>query len=274
MTNLPFDPDRISALIDSCAQAHVMPRFRALAAHEIKTKTGPDDLVTQADIDMERALEAALIREVPGTRLLGEEGVAEGRVTLDLLREPETGIWVVDPIDGTYNFSHGSEKFGTLLAFVQDGRTLAGWIYDAPRRAATVAVKGRGVRREGGGPFALSQTGRLAEAVGSVGLKYFPKETAARLESRLAAACLCDSIRANCAAHQYLGFVEGRIDFAIHNRGQPWDHLAGMLAVEELGGVARTWEGRPYNPAAPSHILIANGQALWDEVREKILEGV
>jgi fructose-1,6-bisphosphatase/inositol monophosphatase family enzyme len=264
----PLDTDRVSAIIAQCAQTHVVPRFRALAAHDVKTKTSADDLVTQADLEMEKALEAALLSAFPGTRFLGEEGVAAGTVTLDLLADPDAGVWVVDPIDGTWNFVHGDEKFGTLVAFVKGGRTLAGWIYDIPRRAMTLAQAGRGVFRDGA-RFGLSKTTTAAQALGAVNPNYFPPDIAQPLDSALNAAGKRVVLR--CAAHEYLDFIEGRIDFSLHHRANPWDHLAGALAVTELGGIVRTWSGAPYVPSAPEHLLIASNAPLWEDVQQNIL---
>lgn len=268
---MEIDIDFVSKTIDECAQLHVMPRFRALAAHEIKTKSGPNDLVTQADLDMERALEERLLAAYPGTKMLGEEGMAAGTVTLDLLAEDNEGVWVVDPVDGTYNFVHGNERFGTLVAFVRNGRTLAGWIYDAPRRAMTVAQKGRGVFRAGA-RLGLSRVEKAAQALGGVGLNYFPQDVRGLMKERLEA--IRGHVCLHCAAHEYLDILDGKVDFAIHSRANPWDHLAGALAVEELGGVVRTWAGDVYNPARPEHILIAANAPLWEDVRARLLDGL
>lgn len=268
---MEIDIDFVSKTIDSCAQRHVMPRFRSLAAHEIRTKSGPNDLVTQADLDMERALEEVLLAAYPGTKLLGEEGMAAGTVSLNLLAEDNEGVWVVDPVDGTYNFVHGNERFGTLVAFVRGGQTLAGWIYDAPRRAMTVAQKGRGVFREGA-RFGLSRVEKAAEALGGVCLHYFPKNISDAIGGQLGN--IRGQICLRCAAHEYLDILDGKVDFALHGAAHPWDHLAGVLAVEELGGVVRTWAGKPYDPVQPGRILVAANAPLWDDVRARLLDGL
>lgn len=268
---MEIDVSLVSQIIDTCAQAHVMPRFRTLSADQIQTKSAPDDLVTQADLEMERALESALLAAYPGTRVLGEEAIAAGTVALDLLADPDAYVWVLDPIDGTYNFVHGDEKFGTLLAYVKGGETLAGWIYDPPRRAVTVAQKGKGVFREGA-QFGLSKIEKTDLALGAMNARYFSEEVAPHLTARMQ--YIRKHIALRCAAHEYLDFIEGKIDFSLHNRANPWDHLAGALMVEELGGVVRTWDDSPYNPACPEHLLIAANRALWDDTQEKILKGL
>lgn len=268
---MKIDIDLVSGIIDECAQTHVMPRFQALAAHDIKTKSAPDDLVTQADLDMERALESALLSAYPGTQVLGEEAMAAGTVTLDLLANPDARIWVIDPIDGTYNFVHGDKKFGTLLAYLEGGKTQAGWIYDPPRRAVTVAQKGRGVFRNGV-QFTLSKTEKASQASGAVNPRYFPKNISESLLARLGG--IREHVVLRCAAHEYLDFIDGKIDFSLHSRANPWDHLAGALMIEELGGVVRTWKGMPYNPAFPENLLIAANPTLWDDVQKTVLKGL
>lgn len=268
---MAIDIDFVSRTIADCAQTHIMPRFRALAAHEIQTKTGPDDLVTQADLDMEQALGAALLDAYPDTKMLGEEGMAAGRATLALLAEPDARIWVVDPVDGTYNFVHGKERFGVLVALVQGGQTLAGWIYDVPRRAMTVARRGQGVYRDGA-RLGLSSVETVAESNAGICLNYFPAPVRQGIREKLGA--MRGHSCGHCAAHEYLDFLEGKIDFALHYRANPWDHLAGILAVEELGGVVRTWDGGRYRPAAPESLLIAATEPLWKDVQTRILAGL
>ena len=71
--------DKVAAIIAEIAQAEIMPRFGALSPDEIKTKSTPNDLVTEVDEKTEAALKAALCALYPGSVFIGEEGVAADR---------------------------------------------------------------------------------------------------------------------------------------------------------------------------------------------------
>ena len=89
------DLEHVAAIMRRIAAAEAMPRWRNLGAGDIAEKAGPDDLVTVAD----RAVEAALSRELaavlPGSRVVGEEGVAADPMVLQLLGSDDP-VWVID----------------------------------------------------------------------------------------------------------------------------------------------------------------------------------
>ncbi|HSG35751.1 MAG TPA: inositol monophosphatase family protein, partial [Sphingomonadaceae bacterium] len=118
----------IAATRDIAAEV-ILPRFRALDAGEIDTKSAPDDLVTIADRESERRLEEAVAAILPGAVTFGEEAISEGRIDLSDLGASELAV-VVDPVDGTWNFANGLAVFGVILAVMEKGRTIWGGIYD------------------------------------------------------------------------------------------------------------------------------------------------
>ena len=113
-----IDPHKISALLKQASQEFILPRYQSLKGDEIATKTGPRDLVTAADIEAEKFLTRVLPDLLPGSIVVGEEGVSNGTASLASLKTHSGPIWVVDPVDGTFNFANGTEHFGIMVALV------------------------------------------------------------------------------------------------------------------------------------------------------------
>ena len=139
--------DDVSALILEVAARLILPRFRTLDRGEIHLK-GPGDLVTVADREAEAALTDALRAAEPGVLVVGEEASFD-----DPSLESRVGgaerAWVVDPVDGTRNFAHGSPDFGVMLAEVERGWPVRSWIWQPVHQHLYVAERGGGVRLDG-----------------------------------------------------------------------------------------------------------------------------
>ena len=102
-------------------------------------KKGAIDLVTEADLEVERMCRRVLAARFPSHAILAEE----------LAHEPGQGAasdhcWVFDPIDGTTNFAHGLPIFCASLGLEIDGRVEIAAIYDPTRRELFTAERGRG----------------------------------------------------------------------------------------------------------------------------------
>src|SRR5258708_34225935 len=74
---------------------------------------------------------------------MGEEGATTDPSLVDLL-DADRAVWVIDPVDGTFNFAHGRPGFAVIVAYVRNGTTLAGWIHDPLRQLTITAVRGPG----------------------------------------------------------------------------------------------------------------------------------
>ena len=119
--------DEVTALMRGVAATAVTPRFRTLAASEISEKSA-GEVVTSVDREAERRLYEGL--EVLGipARIVGEETAEHQPELLDGIG---TGlVWLIDPLDGTANFAAGRAPFGMMVALVENGVPLAGWILD------------------------------------------------------------------------------------------------------------------------------------------------
>lgn len=260
---------QVTALLEEAGKNHVLPWFRELKAHEIQTKSGPDDLVTVADLACEAFLSERLQRLLPESRVVGEEAAARDHSTLDVL-EQHGHVWIIDPVDGTHNFAHGKNEFAIILALVKDGEMEAGWIH-VPLEGKTITAF------RGGGSFCNEVRLRVASprplaemrAVLYVGPKRFPNLYARVREVRPE---LGPRSFSRSAGIEYVRLVEGHVHYAMFTRQLPWDHAAGTLIHREAGGYAAYLDGAPYLPVEETKpLLLAPDRATWNMLAELFL---
>jgi histidinol-phosphatase len=217
------------ALADA-ADAVTLPRFRA---SDLRVERKPDrSPVTDADTACEDRLRAVLAAERPGDGVLGEERGGElgpGRV------------WVLDPIDGTKNFSRGVPVWATLVALVEDRRPTVG-VVSAPalgRRWWAAAGQGafthdpaRGVAE---GRLAVSGVGELEDAyVSTTDLDHW--RMLGHQDQWLALTRECWESRAFGDFWHHCLVAEGVLDAAVEPEANTWDLAAAQILVEEAGG--------------------------------------
>lgn len=254
---------QVADLIREVAATELLPRFRNLSEDEVRQKR-PGDLVTVADVASEQRIASGLAKILPGVPVVGEEAVEADAGLVDLIGRPGERCWIVDPLDGTSNFAAGKATFAIIVALVEDGRTVGGWILDVPNGRLAVALAGQGVTLDGkvvvGAPGGGSPSG-------FVGYKI-----------RKAVECQLPAVRRRglgpvstlrCAGVEYLEILAGRAAFSIYRRTKPWDHAAGALMLAEAGGGAVRFDGDDYAPAQASDagIIGAPSRQALVEVR-------
>ena len=252
-------------IIRDVARSEILPRFNNLSDPEISEKT-VGDVVTIADERAEAALTERLSALLPGSLVVGEEAVDRDAGGLRALAE-DGPVWVIDPLDGTLNFAGGLPIFAVMVACLIGGRPVASWIYDP--------VHDRMARAQaGGGSYLDDKRIRfdpptdLARMTGVVHTRFGDRDLAATLAR--ASGKLASVLVLHCAGFEYLAMLHGRITFSIYHRGYAWDHLPGLLLVEEAGGHLRRIDGSPYR--ATDHALAvpfiaAGSEACWETVR-------
>ncbi|GGX90179.1 inositol monophosphatase family protein [Streptomyces anandii] len=229
--------------VRKAAAAEIMPRFRGLAEHEIDQKSGPHDLVTDADRLAELYLTDTLGALLPGSVVVGEEAVHANPAVYEAIRG-DAPVWIVDPVDGTRQFVHGDPGFCTLVALAHHGVVRASWTYAPARDQLAVAVRGQGafldgVRLRSGTP----EPGRPLEVATS-----HPDFTTDEQKRALLGLRTDGVAPRNCgsAGLEYLAVARGELDATAFSWEAAWDHAAGLLLVEEAGGAHSTSTGEPF----------------------------
>ena len=259
-------------LVRETAAAEVMPRFRRLVDGDVQTKTGPLDQVTVADEAAEARLAAGLRARFPEAVVVGEEAASRDPSLLDAIGSAEL-CFILDPIDGTANFIAGLPLFGTMLAVVRRGRTVASVIHDPVGEDTAWAIAGEGAWIEGlsGKATRLSVAAPVpvAEMYGAASWRFMAEPQKSAFCSRLPRVAAASDYR--CAAHQYRTLAAGHFHFVVFSRLLPWDHAAGVLLHTEAGGFAARVDGSAYTPLTfDGGLICAPDRASWEALREAL----
>ncbi|MEP2828091.1 inositol monophosphatase family protein [Parvibaculum sp.] len=264
--------DDVSTLLKQAAAEIVMPRFRALAAHEIEEKS-KGDLVTIADREAELWLSPRLEKLVAGSRVLGEEAAAADPALLEHL-EDDLPLWTVDPVDGTGNFAAGRETFGLMVSLVVRGETTHAWIYLPVIDAFAVAERGAGAFWRDASGVRRLDAGRAPVTPGeqraSFYVRFMPDDWKAGIGAYATGVGSATSFL--CSAVDYTNVARGLHDFVTYHRMLPWDHAPGTLILREAGGVVRNIQtGEDYAPRTlKGPHLVARDEESWQRVAEEI----
>ncbi len=235
------------------AGALLAERVRRGAELEVTSKSTPTDLVSEADIEAQRAIRGLLCERRPNDGFLGEEGGREegGREEGGREEGGSSGLdWVVDPLDGTVNFLFGIPQWCVSVAVRDCEGTLAGAVYDPNRDELFTATRHRrpklsgpagtselaGRRGDGQGREAGSDGGELATAMVATGLAYDANVRAAQAKvlARLVPR-VRDIRRFGSAALDLTWTAAGRYDAYFERSVKPWDIAAGALICERAG---------------------------------------
>ncbi len=261
MTLPDIDTTKITDILRHVSATEVLPRFKNLAAGEIREKN-PGDFVTVADEASEKALSSLLRDYLPASLVVGEEAVAKDESVLERLKGDEP-VWVIDPIDGTYNFSHNRSKFGILLSLVHRGVTVYGFAYDVVGDRMAVAGKGQGAFLDGV-RLKINTENRpintlICQGGGAQAWHFDPVRP-----------LFADVVNHRCSLHDFMDMYTGKSDCVIHvSKVTPWDHAANVLLAQECGAsVIVGEEGQAYDPAyhGPAYLVAAPSSDIAHEI--------
>ncbi|MGV9841572.1 inositol monophosphatase family protein [Streptomyces fungicidicus] len=230
--------------IRKAAAQEIVPRWRRLAEHEVDRKSGPHDLVTDADRDAELYLTEALAALLPGSVVVGEEAVHANPASYEAIRG-DAPVWIIDPVDGTRQFVRGESGFCTLVALAQGGVLHASWTYAPVLEQFATAVRGRGAHLDGERLRAGSpEPGRDLRVATS-----HPDFTTDEQKRGLLGLWTDGVAPRPCgsAGLEYLALARGESDATAFSWRAAWDHAAGLLLVEEAGGAHLTRAGVPFD---------------------------
>lgn len=254
----------VERLLREASEKAILPRYQALASHEVFDKGG-NDPVTVADREAEAILTEGL-RTLADLPVVGEEAAHADPSIRDAL---SGDCWIVDPLDGTRNFAAGRPPFGILVAMAAGGEAHTGWIYDCLTGRLCIAHKGKGAFVDGE-KIAARPTGE-DPPVAAISLLFMAGERREAVERHVAPHYRLTEIP-YCCAEQYPRLALGSNDIALFERTEAWDHAACALWLNEAGGKAARPDGSPYRVdewQRPGLIGAASPQ-LWDEIAGRL----
>lgn len=261
--------DWLISLLADAASTEIMPRWRRLAASDVRQKTSAIDLVTEADVNAERRVTARLRERFPDALVVGEEAHAEDASVLDGLGTADLAF-VLDPVDGTLNFASGLPLFGVMLAVVEKGETVFGAIYDPMGRDCLLALRGAGAHiRHAGGHMERCRVAApipVSEMSGVVSWSYMNEPERSLLLKNLGT--FKGGFNLRCAAHEYRLLATGHGHFAAYSKLMPWDHLPGVLIHAEAGGYSARFDGSAYRVTdIDGGVIAAPDRESWKEIK-------
>ena len=222
----------------------------------MKTKSNVSDVVTRVDRESEELIVRSILERYPTHAILGEEGGARGDAASEWR-------WVVDPLDGTTNYSQGLPVFCVSIALQYRGETVVGVVYAPYLRELFTAVRGGGAwcRRGDGEPVRLhvSTKQRLDCSVVATGFPYDKSENPDNNSDNVARILphVRDVRRMGAAAYDLSCVAAAMLDGFWELNLHEWDVCAASLLVIEAGGVVESLRAdRGVSPVAGSAALV------------------
>jgi myo-inositol-1(or 4)-monophosphatase len=219
---------------------------------------GPADLVTEADLASQETIQAIILGAFPKHGFLGEEGGGKPSEELGYR-------WIVDPLDGTTNYVHGIPNYSVSIALEQNGKLLVGTVFDPVSGECFSASAGGGAFLNGR-KIHVSAVSRMDQAV--VAMSFPPGLTreSPELAEFMRIILLAQSLRRYGSSALNLCFVAaGRFDAYWSSSTKIWDIAAGLLLVEEAGGIVRNRQGGAMT-LDPPHFVTAATSELYAEL--------
>jgi myo-inositol-1(or 4)-monophosphatase len=221
----------------------------------VTRKRGRANFATAAD----HAAETEIIRRLRARNkaipILAEESADEA------LRKAER-VWVVDPIDGTLNFSRALPFYCVAIGYVEDGKVRAAAVH-APRTGETFIASDGGGATLNGAAISVSGVSRASEAFAVTSLSF---KAAARKDSRFVALnSTVVRLRVIGSAALEICYVAcGKLDLMVHEQLAPWDVAAAGLIAREAGAVVRSLKTGADARWDESQVVIGNPKVVRD----------
>jgi fructose-1,6-bisphosphatase/inositol monophosphatase family enzyme len=274
MTFNRADLERLAAICSDAAEREVLPRFRRLGSGAIREKSSHMDLVTDADEAADEAIKQAAAKAFPGALFVGEETVERNPKLLNGIADADMAI-IIDPIDGTANFTWGLPLFGLLAAVTVKGETVGGLIYDPIGKDWLFGLRGEGAWYKASNgkteDLRVAKPLPVKDMIGVSSWYLLPEPMRSKVAANLAKTGAAFTYR--CAAYEYRLIAMGQCHFSFHYKLMPWDHAAGVLIHREAGGYSARYDGSPYLPThTAGGILCTPDRDSWQALRDALFE--
>ena len=233
---------------------------------------GRINLVTEIDRASQKCILNTLHSSFPDHEFLAEE---EESQSLPTAKRDKTGdgeyLWVIDPLDGTTNYTHGYRCFAISIALMIRQEITVGLVYDPWCDELFTAIRGRGAYLNGN-PVCVSEEDDLERSLLVTGFPYDIREgkvTNLGLFNHLI--LKAQAIRRDGSAALDMAYVAaGRFDGFWELKLHPWDVAAGALIIEEAGGMISTFAGETFH--ITSHDVLATNGKIHRALMQAISE--
>jgi myo-inositol-1(or 4)-monophosphatase len=225
-------------LLRTVSDQEICTRFREVASH----RKQDGSLVTAADLAAQQRIATELARLYPEIPLLGEEMTTAEQERL--LADAQTGVWCLDPLDGTSNYACGFPYFAVSLALLRGGEAVLGIIFDPVRGECFCAERAAGAFLDGEPLRSVSKSSELRDCLALVDLKRLPPSYLTHLGGD---APYRSQRNLGSVALDWCWLAAGRGQLYLHGGQKLWDYSAGRLIANEAG--------------IPSRLLVRGGGA-------------
>lgn len=231
-----YTPELNLAKKAATSASQIIQKFQRDSNYSIDFK-GKNDLVTEADVRAEEKILAAIRAEYPNDNILAEETARQQSM-------PGGRTWVVDPIDGTTNFTHGFPIYCVSIGLWEDQQPQMGLVLEVSSEEYFTALSGKGAFLNGN-PITVSTCRDPQNALVGTG---FPYNDLSLVDNYLQFfRMLMNNIqgvrRPGAASYDLCCVAAGRYEGFYEYALNPWDVGAAALIVQEAGGTVTDWAG-------------------------------
>jgi myo-inositol-1(or 4)-monophosphatase len=195
------------------------------------------NIVTNIDYKVQNFLIDKLLTLIPEASVISEEKREKKE------KNGKKFIWIIDPIDGTTNFTHHYPYFCISIALIKDDIIILGAIYNPISDELFYAIKNKGAFLNDQ-PIFVSKTSKLENSLIGFGFPYDPKKTQSIIKITNNIIHYVQDLRRTGSAALDLAFIAcGRLDGFFEFDLEIWDYAAGSLLVSEAQGIVTNWNG-------------------------------
>ena len=257
-------------IVRTVSNSLIVPAFTTVPQSNVSYKLDLNDFVTDTDRAAESAITKALLEPFPNANIIGEEAFSDAE-SLNQIADSKL-CFIIDPLDGTWNFANAIPLFGVILAVTSYGETKAGIIHDPITNTTLVGLQNEGA-------FIITPTGkktrlqlnnaRTNNFTGFASLEKFSEYTVQKLLRHDTFSKVNDFV---CSAWHYRILATNGCHFNLNSGDlMPWDHAAGTLICKEAGGYSALIDETPYSPAIrKGKLLSACSKDIWEQIANEI----
>ncbi|MFI4876697.1 MAG: inositol monophosphatase family protein [Blastopirellula sp. JB062] len=225
---------------------------------------GPADLVTEADVDAQKTIQKIVLDAFPDHGFLGEE---ETPASADWAEHEFR--WIADPLDGTTNYVHGLANYSVSLALQHRDQVIAGVVYDPVHDQCFAAERGKGATLNGE-KLQVSQVNDIEGALVAASFGPGVQRESPEIQQFIEVLVRCQAVRRLGSAALNLAYVAaGKLDAYWASSIKIWDVAAGVLLVEEAGGVVRSVGGDEVDWSRPT-VVATSTSGLHRQIQAAI----